>query len=249
MKNTTRRSWIMSLLFAASALAQSGPPTIRVSSFYTVKSDRVGDFLAATKEYATAVKEGGSERSFNLWMSLSGEREYVLVRHHRKWAEMDETLDPKLKDIAPRLSAITSRIMSCVESYHRVISQLDSDLSLPLPTGTPQPMARVLRTWVKSEKLAEYRTIVKNELLPAARKAGLTLYSVSHPRFGGSNFQIDSVSGVANWAELDGEAAIITALGGQDAYQKFLARIRPLVNRSEYQMYRWMKDQSYTPSR
>jgi hypothetical protein len=249
MKQTTLRRLAISVLLAACAFAQSEPAALRVTSYYTVKADRIGDFLAATKEYAAVIKEGGSERPFSLWSSLTGEREYVLVTHPRKWAELDVTREPKLKDVAARLTAINSRIMSCVESSRRVIHQLDPDLSLPVPTTPPQPMARVLRTWVRPDKTAEYRAILKNDLLPAARKAGLTLYSISHVRFGGSNYQMDSVIGVGKWAEYDQEPALIQAVGGQEAYQKLLARIRPLVSRTEYQMYRYLADQSYAPAR
>lgn len=249
MTKPTRRSWALAALVmtAASftAVAQSAPPAIRSSSFYTVKPDRVGDFLAAAKEYAEVTRANNGARHFSLWMSLTGEREYVLVRYYSKWADIDDTQDPKLKDVAARLTAINSRIMSCVEKYHRVLQSLDADLSIALPVGSTIPMARVLRTWIRPDKMAEYRALVKSDLLPAAQKANMKLFSVSTVRFGSSNYEMNTITALDKWADLDGDGPIVTAMGGREAYTRFLAKLRPLVTRSEYEIYRYMKDQSY----
>lgn len=247
MTKPTRRSWALAALVmtaSLAAVAQPATPTLRSSSFYTVKPDRVGDFLAATKEYAELVRTNGGERHFSLWVSQSGEHEYVLVRYHTKWADLDTTQDPKLKGVAPRLTAVTARIMSCVEKYRRVIQALEPDLSLPM-TATPPPMVRVLRTWVRPDKIAEYRALVKSDILPAARKSGVKVYGVSAVRMGGPNNEFNSVLGLEKWADMDGEGPIVAGMGGREGYNKFLAKLRPLITRSEYQVYRLLKDQSY----
>jgi len=212
-------------------------------TFYTIKADRVGDFLAAAKEFAEVARKGGSERSFSVWSSLTGPREYALVRYHAKWAELDQTRESKLDPVAGHLAAINARIVATVESSRRVISEVDVDLGLPIPATAPA-MARVIRTWVRPEHVAAYRALYKAEVLPAAKKAGLSLFSVSHVRFGGATTEFNSVAGFSNWAALDGDPPIVTAMGGPAAYEKFLAKLRPLIERSEYEMYRLMKDQS-----
>jgi len=248
MTKPTRRSWALAALVmtAASftAVAQPATPTLRSSSFYTVKPDRVGDFLAATKEYADLVRSNGGERHFSLWVSQTGEHEYVLVRYHSKWADLDTAQDPKLKDVAPRLTAVTARIMSCVEKYRRVIQALEPDLSLPM-TSTPPPMVRVLRTWVRPDKVGDYRALVKSDILPAAKKSGVKVYGVSSVRIGGATNEFNSVLGLEKWADMDGAGPIVTGMGGREAYNKFLVKLRPLVTRTEYQVYRLLKDQSY----
>ena len=149
--------------------------------------------------------------------------------------------------MAGQLTALTSRIGNCLQSTRRVIVALDADLSLPMADVAAPPMARVVRTWVRPEHSDAYTALLKSELLPAAKKAGLKLYSVGRVRFGGSRYEFEMVSAVANWAEMDGPAAIVTAMGGEAAYQKFLIKQRPMVTRTEYEMYRLMKDQSYLP--
>ncbi|MBI2685765.1 MAG: hypothetical protein HYX27_05580 [Acidobacteria bacterium] len=252
MNIPTRRRWIrlgfLTCFSAGIAFAQPAQPTIRTVAFYTVKSDRIADFLAATKEYAEAVKKGGGEGSFTLWSSLSGPREYALVNYSSKWADLDRRQrerEPKLQSIDGQLTALGSRIMNTVESTRRVYYELDAELSLPLPADEPQAMARVLRTWVRPDQLGEYRALIKADVLPAMKKSGSKLFSVARVRYGGSNYEMSSVTGLDKWGDLDGEAPMVRAMGGRATYDKFVARLRPMITRSEYEMYRYLKDQSY----
>jgi hypothetical protein len=119
------------------ALAQQA--NVRSVTFYSIKPERVGDFLAATKEYAAVMTKGGSERSYSVWHSLTGANEYALVRTYSKWADLDVTgTEPKLKEQAAELQSIASRITQCAESTHRVIEEVLPDFSLPQP-GQPPP--------------------------------------------------------------------------------------------------------------
>jgi hypothetical protein len=251
MSNTNRRQWAAIVLFSAftagTVMAQPAQPKIRRVTFYTVKADRVGDFLAATKEYAAAVQKAGSERYLTMWQSMSGERVYALVRYAQNFAESDQLQDPKTKDISVELTRIVARIMATVESSRTVISALDEETSLPLPKGQPQAYARVLQTWVRPDQVNNYQALIKAEILPAAKKSGLKLYTRSRVRLGGSLYEFNSVTGFDKWADLDGDSPIVKAVGGRAAYDKFLAKQQPMIVRSEVQVYRFLKDQSYLP--
>jgi quinol monooxygenase YgiN len=237
--------------FAAAAMligpARAQQGNIQSIRFYTVKPDRVGDFLAATKEFAEVAKKGGSERYFFLLHSLTGANEYVRVENFTKWAEIDETgPEPKMKEQAAQLQSITTRIFQCIESSHRIIDEVQSDLSLP-QTGGVQ-MLRVLRTRVRPEKANEYMALVKSETLPAAKKAGLKFYTVSQVRYGEPSTEFVSASGLSKWADLDGGLWIQKSMG-EEGYQRFLAKLRPLIIESEAEIYSVVFDSSYQPAR
>ena len=90
-------------LAAISALclpAWAQQQNIRTVTRYRVKTDRVGDLQAAIKEFNGVLQKGGSERRYTIWSSQSGPNEYLLVRYYTKWAELDVTQDPKLKEHA-----------------------------------------------------------------------------------------------------------------------------------------------------
>ncbi len=234
-------------LVASTALAQTSEPKLRSAAFYTIKTDHIADFLAAAKEWTALMKKGESERYFSFWSSQSGPSEYVLVSNHKQWAELDAGAEPKMKEMAAQVATLRARIGNCIQSSRRVLASLEADLSIPMGNAEPPSMVRVIRTWVRPEHNDAFRALIKSDLLPAAHKAGLKLYSVARVRYGGSPYEYESVSAVANWAEMDGPAPLVAAMG-EASYQKFLAKQRPMVSRQEYEMYRLMKDHSHIPA-
>jgi hypothetical protein len=233
--------------FAAAAflVIQARAQSIQSVRFYTLKPDRVADFLAATKEAAALQKSAGSMRYYSVLHSLSGHNEYVRADSYTKWADLDAAADPKItQEQRLLISALTTRINQCVESSHRIIDEEIPDLSLP-QTGTFQ-MIRVLQTRVRPEKVGEYMGLVKGEVLPAAKKAGLKFYTTSQVRYGGSNTAFVLISSLNNWAELDGGLWIQKTMG-EEGYQRFLAKLRPLTVESEANVYRLIPDSSYLP--
>ena len=128
MTTPTRRSLasfgLLMAITGGAVFAQPAQPTIRTVTFYTIKTDRVGDYLAAVKELAALRAKGGSERYGSTWASLSGPREYALVTYHSKWAEFDIIPDPKMQSMAGQVSALFARINNTVESSRRVYASL-----------------------------------------------------------------------------------------------------------------------------
>ncbi len=238
---------IVAAAFAAalvtSVAAQTG--NIRSVAFFTVKPDRIGDFQAEIKEYNTVAAKGGSTNYNSVWVSLTGPREYVRVTYYNKWAELDAGPDPKLKDVAADLARINTRIIDCTEGWRRTIEEIQPDLSLPSSGDMPK-MIRVLVTEVRPEKYKEYLDLVKDEILPAAKKGGLKTWVFAETRYGAPNTQVSSVAGMDNWAELDGDFGVQKGLG-KEGYQSLLGKVRPLIVRSEANEYRFLPDISYLP--
>src|SRR5512138_2136359 len=115
----TRLSYrvLAGLAVAALALPVVAQETnIRTITRYRVKPDRVGEFQSAVKEYSVVLKKAGWDKGSTCWQSLSGPREYVLVRYFTKWAELEVIRDPKLKDYSGELTSLSSRINQCTDS-------------------------------------------------------------------------------------------------------------------------------------
>ena len=236
---------ILALGFAAalvtSASAQQG--NIQSVTFYTVKPDRIGDFLAEIKEYNALLAKGGSTNYASMWVSLTGPREYVRASYYHTWAELDAGPDSKLKDEAADLARVSTRITDCTAGSLRVIAEIQPDLSLDLLTDTPK-MIRVLTTDVRPEHFNDYLALVKSDILPAAQKAGLKIYQFSETRYGASSAQVTSIVPMDSWSELDQPYGVEKALG-KDGYEALRAKIRPLIVESVYNEYRFLPDVSY----
>jgi hypothetical protein len=234
-------------LAVASALVTSvsAQGNIRSVTFYTVKPDRIGDFQAEIKEYNAINAKGGSTNYSSTWVSLTGPRVYARVSYYTKWAELDAGPDPKLKDQAADLARLSTRIIDCTESWHRIIEEVQPDLSLPPSPEIPK-MIRVLVTEVRPDKYKEYLDLVKSDILPAAQKGGLKTYIFAEARDGAPNTSVSSVVVMNSWADLDGEFGVEKGLG-KEGYQALLGKIRPLIVSSEANIYRFQPDLSYLP--
>lgn len=226
--------------------AQEGHLSIRSLRFYTVKPDRSGDFQAEIKEYNAIMAKAGSERYYSMWHSLTGPNEYVLVGYYAKWADLDAAMDPKLKEVQVELQRIGIRITECTESSHRIIDEMRPDLSLPGGSDVPK-MVSVLRSRVKPDKVSEYLALVKNEVLPAAKKSGLTEFSVAQVRYGAPSTEFNSVSGLSKWGDLDGGFGVQKGMG-EEGYRRFLEKVRPLIVESEFNTFSFQPDLSYLPA-
>jgi len=143
------------------------------------------------------------------------------------------------------LAQINMRIVDCTESWHRIIEEVNPDLSLP-DSGTIPTMIRVLVSQIRPDKVNDYLALVKSDILPAIKKTGQKDYSIAQGRYGEPSATITSVAGLRNWADLDGGFGVEKALG-KEGYQTFLLKLTPLVTSTQFDIYRFQPDLSYLP--
>lgn len=218
---------------------------IHSSVRYTIKPERVGDFEAAIKEYNAVLTKAGWEKSSSLWQAATGPNEFVLVRYLAKFAEMDVTRDPKLKDVSSDLQRIGARIRQCIESSTHRIAYVDTELSLPR-SATPPKMVRVRSTTLKPGKREAYRALVKETIIPAAKTAGVKSYVTFRTAFGGSLDEMFSSYGLDNWADLDQTPSPLVKAIGEEKYRQYQAKQSELVERTEVNVYRFREELSYS---
>ena len=226
------------------ASAQTG--NIRSITFVSVKPDRIGDFQAELKELHALMKKDNSTRYSSVWMSLTGPREYAIVSYYNKWSELDAGADPATKGDAADQARLGTRMIDCAASWRRTIEEIQPDLSLPQATEEMPKMVRVLTTLVRPDKYKDYLDLVKSDVLPAAKKGGLSTYIFAEARYGAPNTQVTSVIAMEKWADLDEPFGIEKALG-KDGYQGLLNKVRPLIVQAEVNEYRFQPELSYLP--
>jgi hypothetical protein len=223
----------------------SAQGNIRSVTFYNVKPDRIGDFLAEIKSYNALMAKGGSTNYSSTWVSLTGPRTYAHVIYYKTWAELDVTTDPKMKEQEVDLARINMRITDCTESWHRVIAEINPDLSLP-DSGKMPTLIRVLVTEVRPDKVNDYLAFAKNDILPAVKKSGAKDFSMAVGRFGQPRTVITSVLGFNSWADLDAGIGPEKALG-KEGYAALVAKASALIVSSQFDIYRFQPDLSYLP--
>jgi len=84
----------------------------------------------------------------------------------------------------PQLSRISARINACIESSTMVVQELQPELSTATTPSEQIQLLRIARNRIIPGKRKAWGVIVKNQLLPAYRKAGYGSFTVRRVRFG-----------------------------------------------------------------
>ncbi len=201
-----RNNWQPFILVAFTGLVLGMPasaqePNITRVTVYRVKPDRAADFQAEIKEYVAVVKKAGASHAYTMWSSLTGANEFYRVDEYAKYAELDNTDDPKLKEVSADLARIGLRITNCEESVERVYYRARPDLSLPATPGIPK-MVRVLKVKLQPDKLEAYITM-KKEYIALLKKSPPRFQAVLQGRYGTSQWEFLTLEGINSWADLD----------------------------------------------
>lgn len=231
---------IATITMAVSAWSQVGD--IRMVTEYRVKVDRATEFVDLQTQYAAELKKAGATRTRYVFQLMSGPRAYIASIYFQKFADLD-TPFPQTAATA----ALLARINSCVESSERRIDLIDPSLSIRETSAVPN-MVQVVRVSVRPEKVDEYLALAKSTSYPAYKKAGVKRRTFARVRFGGPNSDFVSSIGLEKWADLDAPNPLQKSLG-EKGYQDFMAKLSTLIYRSQFDVYRYMPDASYIPSR
>src|ERR1035438_6319832 len=90
----------------------------------------------------------------------------------------------------------------------------------------------------------QYMAAGKADLLPAVREPGLKIFVFSRARVGATTVLFHISTDLGSCADLDSTSPVVKAMG-QENYNKFLAKIRPMTIESEWNIYRYEPDLSY----
>jgi hypothetical protein len=235
------------IAFATALPAQQPQANIRSITRYYVKADRTGDFKSILKELQAVARKAGYNRGASWWESQTGPSELVRVIYFSKWSEIDSQ-QAALKEVAAEIAPLLARWDQCIDHTERIVDVVMPDLSLPM-SGEAPAMLTNLRVLVKPERVDEYLALLKSDLLPAVQKSGMKTFLTSRTSFGGRATEFRSAIALKGWSDLDGASPIVTAMGGDAAYQKFLAKVRPLLVESEYTIYRHRADLDFVPAK
>lgn len=243
MKHSNCRRYIFALAGLAFGLSASAQDlTIRRVTTYRVKPDRSADFQAEIKEYLAVVKKASPNHAYTMWSSLSGATEFYRVDDYAKYADLDEPQDPKLKDIGADLARIGLRITNCADSVERQYYRVRADMSLPASKELPKMML-VLKVKVQPEKAAAY-IAMKKEYLELLKKSPIKVESVMQGRYGTSQFEFLTLTGLNSWAELDGPNEVQTVAGADAGKFNFTQT----QTERQYDIIRYRPELSYIPA-
>jgi hypothetical protein len=236
-------------LLAAIALTACVPSwaqgNIRTVLFVKVKLGQEESWKAAVKDYAAVVKKAGSDQGFTVWESQSGPAQHAVVWYSSKWKEINEQ-NPKLKPVEAEMARLFARLDTVTDSLETWIDEMQPDMmvrSKEIP-----PMVRVGRTRVVSGKMDELKALLREQIVPAIKKSGATDYGVAVARYGTPSNEFHSYLGLNGWADLDGPIGTEKGMSAAE-YKAFLDKVAPLIESTEWSMWKYEPELSYIPAK
>jgi len=210
-------------------LAQSsGPEWYRVTTYH-VKPEMVPDWESLIKnEIIPAYKKAGIP-FLAIWETASfGEaNEYVAVLPV-KFADLDGP-NPLSKGLAPdALANLVARARKCLADSRSAAIVNHPELSIVGEMKEPPAMAIVTTVHVAAGRGADFQNLLKNDIVPAYKKAGVQQYWVYENGFGGDPNEWTTLLLYKKYADLETGVPLAKAMG-QEGYDKFLAKTAGVI--------------------
>lgn len=226
------------LVFCMQCFAQGN---IRTVLLVKVKMGHDDSWKAAVRDYVAIVKKAGSEQQFTVWDSQSGPMLHAVVWYSAKWKELGEE-NPKLKGSEAEIATLFRRLDADTENLETWIDEMQPELMIR--SKEIPPYVRTGRTRVLSGKIDEFKMLLRDQIVPALKKAGATDYGVAQARFGTPSNEFHSYLGMNGWADFD---APIGAEKGMTAaeWKAFQAKVSPLIESTQWDLWKYEPDLSY----
>ena len=228
-----------------SLMAQGQPaPRWSIITISTIKPEARDDYEAWQKQIMAAYKKAEVPSRVVLQTVLGDVYEYVSVVPVAKFAELDGDTPVQRALGKEPAAALMRKGAAYVTSVHRLMSLEMPDLSIMTQESGPPAFALVQSIRLAPGRADDFAAWVKDEYLPAAKKAEIKNLWVSRAVHGGDPNERVIVRPVKSMAEFDAGPFTTRALGAEGA-RKLMSRQAVLVEFVNYRVVRYRTDLSY----
>lgn len=232
-------------LFALTLPVAAQAPMNALLEETNIRSGMGGQFEAAQKEYCAAVVKGGAPACLIFSTPTFGQsdRYFTLLPfasfiHYDQGKYTDKGLTPE------EAKALSARRVPPIASNHESAVALHPELSvMPTVTNPAYPINHFTEYHLRPGMRAEFLKVIGNNLLPAAKKAGLLEFEVFTTTVGESPDRILIVTRLKNYEQLDHPDPVEANLSNAERklWNDTLART---VDRTETYIMRYRTDLS-----
>jgi hypothetical protein len=251
MKRLPRKGLLLSfcayavvLAFSLSTPALAQTPTLFRYTHTQVKPEMLNEWLDLQKnEVIPAQKKAGLTTRTVYVASLFGNTyEYVTMTPFSKYADFDGD-GPLVRALgqaaADRLNA---KLRRCVTSQFSYAGTRLTDISNVID-GPPSAIVVSVRYRIASGKMADFRDLVKSDVLPVYKKANVRL-AVTQRGPGANVNDVTMATGYAKYSDLDDGPVLAKQLGA-DGAAKVNAKFAPFRTLVEVAVRRRVADLSF----
>jgi hypothetical protein len=249
------KSTLLVSAFAAAFLASAVPsfgqtpaPTLLNVAHVRVKPDRLQDFMDLEKQIAASLKKGAPTDQFRIVYraSVGNPMDFEVLTRFSKFADRDGE-NPLNKYSTEQERAIRgARNAQYEENVQVTIDRSLPDLEIA-PQGqlVPPTFIHTFRIRVRAGGNEEFAGVVKNDLVPALKRADVKLLLARQTILGGVG-DYYFVLGMEKWAEMDSPPPVAKMMSAE-AYKKMEDKLNSLTVLEEQTMWRYQPELSYYP--
>jgi hypothetical protein len=228
----------------AEAGAQAGWLSINI---VRVKADMLTQYQEfARNETIPALKKGGVKERQAWGTGVFGESyEFVYVTPIESFAQYDSP-GPLVKALGEEgARAYGEKARRLILSSHTYGVQTRPDLSLMGNMTGPPKLAVINSIHVLPGKGPAFEALLKGDVLPAVKKAGVTNYFVSQTVFGGDPNEYVTLTLMDSFAEIGKGSPVARGMGGQAAFNRWAAKVGGIIASQERSVGRYLPDLSF----
>lgn len=228
-------------------LAQTeSSPKWSLVTFTDIKPETRVEFEAWQKQLTAAYKKAEVPSRAVMQTMMGNLFQYVSVVPLAKFADMDGASPVERALGKEQAAAFMRKGAAHISSVHRVATLSMDDLSIRTESE-PAPYAIVTVMRLVPGKVQEFSTWMKDEYMPAMKKAEVKNLWVSQTVFGGNSLERVAVRPIKSMSEIDGGPVLTKALGAEEA-RKLGMRRATLVDSSQLLVLKYRPDLSYRMS-
>jgi hypothetical protein len=235
------------LALTATLFAQTPAPQWSIITTTQIKPEYRTEYEAAQKEITAAYKKAGVPSRIVVQSIMGDLMEYTSIAPLKNYAELDGP-SPLVKALGEAGSQkLLKKIGMYMNSIHRVSSLAIPDISIMGSSPDIGDYVAVSVWRLFPGKGADFTAYMKDDYVPAMRKAGLENFWLSRPIYGGNLEERITVRPLHKLAELDGGPLTIKALGAEKA-QALAMKQAKIVESVSYTVHRIRPDLSLLPA-
>ena len=235
----------LALSIVPAVIAQSTPaPEWSLVTITTIKPDTRSEYEAWQKEMTAAYKKAEVPSRAVLQTVMGNLLEYVSVSPLAHFADMDGPSPIERALGKEDAAGLMRKGSTYVTSVRRLASRALSDMSIRTKTSEASEYALVTSMHLAAGKESEFNAWMKNEYLPAIKKAEVKNFWVSQTMFGGDPNERIIVRIVKNMGEFDA-GPVLTKTVGEEGARKLRARSAGIVDSVHFSVLHYRTDLSY----
>jgi hypothetical protein len=219
-------------------------PKWSLVTFTTIKPEMRVEYEAWQKQLTAAYKKAEVPSRAVLQTMMGDLFEYLSVVPLPNFAAMDGPSPVERALGKDQAASLMRKGAGYITSAHRLATLAMDDLSIRTPSD-PAPYALVIILRLLPTKVPEFAAWMKEEYLPAMKKAEVKNFWVSQPLFGGESLERVTVRPMKSMAEIDSGPVLTKALGAEEA-RKIAARRASLIDSSQMRILKYRADLSYS---